>query len=65
MKTIPSDAELREEHDETKYSSIGQMTVELRTFLFLDVGEITEKERKLKKHLDDHDKSNFLVRFID
>ena len=42
MKIILFDAESCEEHNETKYSPIGQtMTV---TFLCLDVGKITEKE---------------------
>ena len=44
MKTILSDAESREEHDETKYSPIGQTATELWTFLCLDVGKIMEKE---------------------
>ena len=39
MKVILSDAESREEHNETKYSPIGQMMVELRSFLRLDVGK--------------------------
>ena len=43
MKIILPDAESREEHDETKYSPIGQTMVELRYFLCLDVGKITEK----------------------
>ena len=43
MKNIPSDAESREEHDETKYSPIGQAMAELRSFLCLDVEKITEK----------------------
>ena len=43
MKIILSDAESREEQDETKYSPIGQTIVELRSFLCLDVGKITEK----------------------
>ena len=44
MKTILSDAESCEEHDETTYSPIGGTTAELWTFLCLDVVEITEKE---------------------
>ena len=44
MKTILSDAESREEHGETNYSTIGRMAVELWTFLCLDVGKIAEKE---------------------
>ena len=43
MKVIVSDADSREEHDETKYSPIGQMMAELRSFLCVDVGKITEK----------------------
>ena len=43
IKIILPDAELCEEHTETKYSPIGQMMVELRSFLCLDVGKITEK----------------------
>ena len=43
MKIKVPDAELREEHDEIKYSPIGQMMAELRSFLCLDVGKITEK----------------------
>ena len=42
MKIILSDTESREEH-ETKYSPIGQAMAELRSFLCLDVGKITEK----------------------
>ena len=44
MKTILSDAKSREEHDETKYSPIGQITAELWMILCMDVGKITEKE---------------------
>ena len=44
METILSDAESREEYDETKYSPIGRTVVELWTLLCLDVGEIMEKE---------------------
>ena len=44
MKTILSDAESCEEHDETKYSLIGQMAGELWILLCLDVGKITEKD---------------------
>ena len=43
MKIILSDAESREEHDETKYSSVGQTMAELWSFLCLDLGKITEK----------------------
>ena len=43
IKIILSDAESHEEHDETKYSPIGQMMAELRSFLCLDDGKITEK----------------------
>ena len=43
MKIILSDAESREEHDETKHSPIGQTKMELRSFLCLNVGKITEK----------------------
>ena len=43
MKIKLPDAESREEHDEFKYSPIGQTMVELRSFLCLDVGKITEK----------------------
>ena len=38
-----SEAESREEHNKTKYSPIGQTMAELRSFLCLDVGKITEK----------------------
>ena len=38
-----SDAELCEEHEETKYSLIGRTMAELWTLLCLDVGKITEK----------------------
>ena len=44
MKTILSDAESREEHDETKYSPIGGMTAEFMDPLSADVGKITEKK---------------------
>ena len=43
MKIILSDAESSEEHDETKYSLIGQTMAELWSFLCLDVEKITEK----------------------
>ena len=43
MKIILSDAKSREEHNETKYSPIGQTPAELRSFLYLDVGKIMEK----------------------
>ena len=43
MKIILPDAESREEHNETKYSPIGQTMAELWSFLCLDVGKITEK----------------------
>ena len=42
MKIVLPDAESREEYDETKYSPIGQTMAELRSFLCLDVGKITE-----------------------
>ena len=44
MKTILSDAESCEEHDEPKYNPTGQTMAELWTLLCLDVGKITEKE---------------------
>ena len=40
---ILSGAESREEHDEAKCSLIGQTMVELRSFLCLDLGKITER----------------------
>ena len=43
MQIILSDAESHEVHDKTKYSPIGQMMMELWSFLRLDVGKITEK----------------------
>ena len=43
MKIILSDAESREEHDETKYSFIGKTMAELRSFLCLDVDKIMER----------------------
>ena len=43
MKIILSDAESHEDHDETKYSPIGQTMAELQSFLCLDVGKIMEK----------------------
>ena len=43
MKIILSDAESRGEHDEIKYSSIGQTMAELQSFLHVDVGKITER----------------------
>ena len=43
MKIILTDAESCEEHNETKYSPIGQTMAELRSFLHLDVGKIMEK----------------------
>ena len=43
MKIILCIAKSCEEHDETKYSPIGQTMAELRSFLCLDVGKITEK----------------------
>ena len=61
MKIILSDVELREEHDETKYSPIGQTMAELRSFLCLDVGKITEKNENWNKSsiLDDHEEGYF------
>ena len=44
MKIILSDAESHEEHNETKYIPIGQMTAKLWTLFCLDAGEIMEKE---------------------
>ena len=44
MKIILPDAESREEHDESKYSPIGQTMAELRFFLCLDAGKISENE---------------------
>ena len=58
MKFILPDAESREEHDETKYSPIGQMVTELRSFLCLYVGKITEKNENWSI-LDDHEEGNF------
>ena len=43
MKIILPDAESRKEHDETKYSPIGQTMAELQSFLCLNVGKILEK----------------------
>jgi len=45
MKIILSDAESREEHDEAKYSPIGQTMAGLRSFLCLDVGKITKRKK--------------------
>ena len=45
MKITLPDAESREEHDETKYSPIGQTMEELRSYLCVDVGKITEKNK--------------------
>ena len=69
MKIILPDAELCEEHDETKYSSMGQTMTELRSFLCLDVGKIMEKNEKkiMEKNenwnessiLDDREEGNF------
>ena len=43
MKITLPDAESHEEHNETKWSPIGQRMAELRSFLCLDIGKITEK----------------------
>ena len=61
MKTILSDAESREEHDETKYSPIGQTMAELWFFLCLDVGKITEKNENWNESsiLDNREEGNF------
>ena len=56
-----SDAKSREEHDKTKYSPIEQTMAELRSFLCLDVGKITEKNDNWNKSsiLDDHEEGYF------
>ena len=61
MKIILSDAESREEHNKTKYSPIGQTMAELRSFLCLDVGKITEKNENWNESsiLDDREEGNF------
>ena len=61
MTIILSDAESREEHDETKYSPIRQTMAELRSFLCLDVGKITEKNKNWNESsiLDDREEGNF------
>ena len=61
MKIILLDTESREEHDETKYSPIGQTMVELRSFLCLDVGKITVKNenRNESSILDDREEGHF------
>ena len=58
MKIIP---ESREEHDEIKYSPIGQTMAELRSFLCLDVGKIMEKNENwnISSILDDREEGNF------
>ena len=75
MKIILPDAELCEEHDETKYSSMGQTMTELRSFLCLDVGKIMEKnEKKSRERMKIEmnqafwtivKKATFLARFVD
>ena len=68
MKIILSDAESREEHQETKYSPIRQMTAELRSFLCLDVGKITDKGMKIEMNKAFWmivKKATFLAHFID
>ena len=66
MKIILSDAESREEHDKTKYSPIGQTMAELRSFLCLDVGKITEKnEIEMNQAFwTIMKKATFLARFV-
>ena len=61
MKIILSDAESCEEHNEAKYSPIGQMMVELWSFLCLDVGKITERNENLNESstLNDCEEGNF------
>ena len=61
MKIILPDAESREEHDETKYSPIGQTVAELRSFLCLNVGKITEKNENWNESsiLDDREEGYF------
>ena len=61
MKIILSDAKWREEHNETKYSPIGQTTAEVRSFLCLDVGKIVEKNENWNESsiLDDCEEGNF------
>ena len=44
MKTMLSDAESREEHNETKCSPIGTNDSGVMDFVSLNVGEITGKE---------------------
>ena len=67
MKIILPDAESREEHDETKYSLIGQTMGELRSFLCLDVGKITEKNENWNESSiwTTMKKATFLARFVD
>ena len=67
MKIILPDAKSREEHDETKYSPIGQTMTELRSFLCLDVGKITER---MKIEMNQAfwtivKKATFLAHFVD
>ena len=45
MEIILPDAKSREEHDETKYNLIEQTMAELWSFLYLDGGNITEKNK--------------------
>ena len=61
MKIILTDAESHEEHNETKYSPIGQMMAELWSFLSLDLGKIAEKNENSNESsiLDDCEEGNF------
>ena len=67
MKIILSDAESREEHDETKCSPIGQTVAELWSFLCLDAGK-SRKGMKIEMNQAFWTivkKVTFLARFVD
>ena len=66
MKIILLDTESHE-HDETKYSPIGQMMAEIRPFLCLDIGK---SQKRMKIEMNQAfwrivKKAAFLARFVD
>ena len=67
MKIILPDAESCVEHNENKYSPVGQTMAELWSFLCLDVGKITEKnENEMNKSFwTIVKKVTFFARFVD
>ena len=63
IKTILSDAKSHEEHDETKYSPIGQTTAELWMILCMDVGGKGVKIEMNRSILDNREEGNFPCTF--